>query len=293
MAGLDDIAPDVDIQAEMEADTADVQAVETPSAPEPVVEEIEAAPAPVATEAPKPNKPPPGYVPLGALHEARERNQRITADYEAKIAAIEARLEAINNPPPKVPTFDEDPANNLRMELDRTRQEMEPVKQQLQGYHEATQRQQAEQRLTQEVGNAEAEFAKANPDYLDAVTHFQNVSRNNLQLLGMTDQAAINEQLRTDAIRLSVQALRMGKSPAEVVYALAKNAGYAKAAPNAGGAATLSNIEKGQKATPSMPGGGQKATGDFSIADIDSMNDDEIDKLINDNDSWRKLLRTG
>lgn len=292
MAGFDDIAPDVDIQAEMDnptevVETVDAPVVETPPTPEPVTAEVVEV-----VEAPKP-KPPPGFVPLGALHEARERNQRITAEYEAKIKAIEERLEAINNPPPKVPTFDEDPANNLRMELDRTRKEMEPVKQQLQAHAEATQRQQAEARLTQEVTRAEAEFTQSNPDYLDAVAHFQRVSSNNLQLLGITDQAAINEQLRNDAMRLSVQALRMGKSPAEVVYALAKNAGYVKAVPNTGGAATLSNIEKGQKATPSMPGGGQKATGDVSIADIDSMDDDEIDKLIDGNDAWKKLLRTG
>ena len=289
MAGLDDFAPDVDIQAEMDSPTEVVEAVEAPvveapPTPEPVT------PVEVA-EAPKP-KPPPGFVPLGALHEARERNQRITSEYEAKIAAIEARLEAINNPPPKVPTFDEDPANNLRMELDRTRKEMEPVKQQLQAHAEANERQKAEASLTQAVTSAEAEFTQANPDYLEAVAHFQKVSSNNLQLMGITDPATISQQLRNDAIRLSVQALRMGKSPAEVVYALAKNAGYAKSAP-AGGAQTLANIEKGQKATPSMPGGGQKAAGDISIADINSMDDDEVDKLIGDDASWKKLLRTG
>jgi hypothetical protein len=88
---------------------------------------------------------------------------------------------------------------------------------------------------------------------------------------------------------LAARALQSGRSPAEMAYALAKNQGYApKAAPNAD---KIANIQKGQKATPSMPGGGQKASQGFGIEDIANMDDDEFNKMLDD-DNWKKMLRS-
>lgn len=287
---FDTIAPDVDIEAELarEDDGAiDMPApivAETPEPKPPEPEKVEVQPPPV-------EKPPPGYVKLEALHEARARIKELDRQSAEKLAALEAKLNALTNPPPAVPKFEDDPANNLRLELEKTKQELGPVKEELAQTRQQREIAALEARLTRDVETHEAEYIKENPDYLQAVEHIRKVTDSNLALRGVTDPAARAAAFRRDAMALSLQALQDGKNPAELFYAMAKNMGYTKGAPKADGAAKLANIEKGQKATPGMPGGGGAKIGAISIEDIGNLDDAEVDALIADDANWKKLIR--
>jgi hypothetical protein len=291
--GIDEYAPDVDIEAELAKEPVD--------APEPVeVPEPEPTPAPVV-EAKAEDKPnpaavaPPGYVPSQALAEARrqakERQEHQDREYNEKLARLEKRLEILANPPPPVPKFEDDPAAHLRHQQDELRKEIAPVKAELEQSRQAQAQQAAEMRLQQAVQAAESEFAASTPDYQDAINHMHAVADRNLQLLGVDDPAQRAQAIRRDAMALAVRALQAGKSPAELAYQVAKNQGYtAKSAASA--VDRIANIEKGQKASPSMPTGGTKAATEVTgIEQLAQMDDDEFNKLIDDPAAWKKLIR--
>lgn len=292
MAGLEEFAPDVDIEAELAKEPVEVEEAIAPE-PEPTPEVT--AEVPEAAPEAKP-KVPDGFVPHGALQEERARRQAATAraeaaerEYADKMAKLEKRLELLANPPPPVPKFEDDPAAHLKHQTEAVRAEIEPLKEQLAQNRQQQEQAHAEARLTQAVQAAEADFASKTPDYLDAISHMQRVADNNLQIMGVEDPAQRAQIIRRDAMALAIRALQAGKSPAELAYQVAKNQGYtAKAA----GVDKIANIQKGQAASPSMPSGGQRApTETVGLAALEQMDDDEFNKLIDDPEKWRKLMR--
>lgn len=293
MAELDSFAPDVDIEAELAKEPVEVEEVIAPE-PEPTPEVAEAAPE--APEAPAPVKVPDGFVPHGALKEERMARQAAIAraeqaerDYAEKMAKLEKRLELLANPPPPVPKFEDDPAAHLKHQTEAVRAEIEPLKEQLAQSRQQQEQAAAEQRLTQAVSAAEAEFAQKTPDYLDAISHMQRIADNRLQIMGVDDPAQRAQIIRRDAMALAVRALQAGKSPAEMAYQLAKIEGYTAAASNS---KIIENIQKGQKASPSMPAGGQKPPTETSaLAALEQMDDEEFNQLIDDPEKWKKLIR--
>jgi hypothetical protein len=293
MAELDSFAPDVDIEAELAKEPVDAPEPVEVSEPEPTPEPV--AEAPAVAESPA-AKAPDGFVPHGALQEERAmrrealmRAEAAERDYAEKMAKLEKRLELLANPPPPVPKFEDDPAAHLKYQQEQIRQEMEPVKQELEQGRQRQQQQAAEAQLTQAVSAAEAEFAKATPDYLDAIAHMQRVADNNLQIMGVADPAQRAQIIRRDAMALAVRALQSGKSPAELAYQVAKNQGYSAKAP---GVDKIANIQKGQAASPSMPSGGQRApTEAISLAALEQMDDEEFNQLVDDPEKWKKLMR--
>ena len=292
MAEIDNFAPDVDIEAELANEPSEVEealAPEPEPTPEPVAEAAPEAPA-------APVKVPDGFVPHGALKEEREARRAAIAraeaaerDYGEKMAKLEKRLELLANPPPPVPKFEDDPAAHLKHQTEQVRAEIEPLKQQLAQNRQQQEQANAEARLTQAVSAAEADFAQKTPDYLDAISHMQRVADNNLQIMGVEDPAQRAQIIRRDAMALAVRALQAGKSPAELAYQVARNQGFTGvAAPNK----VIENIQKGQRASPSMPSGGQRpASETVSLAALEQMDDDEFNKLVDDPERWKKLMR--
>lgn len=292
MAGLEEFAPDVDIEAELAKEPVEVEEPESTPEPEPTPEPVAEAPeAPAA-----PVKVPDGFVPHGALKEEREARRAAIAraeaaerEYGEKMAKLEKRLEMLANPPPPVPKFEDDPAAHLKHQTEQVRAEIEPLKEQLAQNRQQQEQAYAEQRLTQAVSAAESEFAQANPDYLEAIAHMQKVADNNLQIMGVADPAQRAQIIRRDAMALAVRALQAGRSPAELAYQVAKNQGFTGSiAPNK----VIENIQKGQKASPSMPSGGQRGSSEtVSLAALEQMDDDEFNKLVDDPDRWKKLMK--
>lgn len=285
---LADFAPEVDLNEEPAADPA--------PAAEPTPEP--AATAPETPPAPEPEAKPQKLVPLEALHESRmkEREWRdkaaqIEREAQERFQKLEQRLEKLVNPPPPVPKFEDDPAGHLRHQVESTQAELAAVREQTAAQRAAQEQEQMIAQISRVTQAAEAEFAKANPDYLDAVKHLQQVADRNLEMMGVADPAARAEQIRKDALAMSAKALQMGKSPAEVAYQLAKNYGFKAAAPTPGAdpSRKIQNIQEGQR-TAAMPAGGTKPAG-LSLAALEQMDDDEFNKLVEDDAAWKKLVR--
>lgn len=286
---LDSIAPDVDFNAEPEA--------ETPVAvPEPQLEVKE--PEVKETQAVEPAKP--KLVPLEALHESRikEREWRDKAaqvEREAKerFEKLEQRLERLANPPPAVPSFADDPAGNLQHQVAETKAELAAVRQESANARKNQEASEFEQQIATTTQASEVTFAKEHPDYLGAVQHLQAIADKNLLMMGVGDPAQRQAQIRKDALAMSLKALQMGKSPAEVAYQLAVNYGYragsepAKAASEA--AKKIETIQAGQK-TGSLPAGGSKTTA-LTLSALEQMDDDDFNKLVDDPAQWNKLVR--
>lgn len=254
--------------------------------------QAEAQPEPEAKPEPEPaQEPARKMVPLEALHEsrikereARARAEQIERDAAERFARLEERLNALSKAP--IPTFEQDPAAHLKHQVESVRGEFEPVRQTLEQLTRQQQEQQAIAQLAQATAMSEAEFAKATPDYFPAVEHLKKVLDSNLQVLGVTDPATRAQEIHKQMLQLSHGSISQGRNPAEVAYQMAKNYGFA-GAPKA--APSIETLQKGQKATPSMPSGG-KPEANLSLTALEQMDDDEFNKLIDDPKAWRKLI---
>ena len=282
---LANFAPDVDLTAEPEAETPVVeQEVE-------VKEEVK--------EEPKVEEPvkQPKLVPLEALHESRikerewrEKAAQVEKDAAERFRKLEERLEKLVNPPPPVPDFATDPAGHLQHQVAETKAELAAVRQTSEQSRQAQEAQVFEQQIAVSTQTAEQIFMKDHPDYLAAVQHLQTIADKNMEMMGMDDPVARQAQIRKDALSMSLKALQMGKSPAEVAYQLAMNYGY-KTSVKSGSEATkkIESIQQGQKVT-SIPSGGTKQTS-LTLEALESMDDDDFNKLVEDDAAWKKLVR--
>ena len=290
---LDTFAPDVDLNAEPEAETPDVATEQQSETQESEVVAKEQQKEEQKAEEPKAPK----LVPLEALHESRmkEREWRdkaaqIEREAQERFQKLEARLEKLVNPPPAIPKFEEDPAGHLRHQVETTQAEIAALRQTADETKKFTETREFEQQIAASTQAAEIAFSKEHPDYLNAVQHLQTIADKNLQMMGVEDPTVRQAQIRKDALAMSLKALQMGKSPAEVAYQLAVNYGYkAEVKPASDAAKKIEAMQAGQK-TASMPAGGSK-TSTLTLTAIEQMDDDEFNKIIDDPIAWSKLIK--
>lgn len=295
MENLSTFAPPVDIPQE---DAPIAEAPEQESPPEPVTESVTEAPQEEAQEKPpEPEKP--KTVPLAALHEAREQTRKFRELAEQRereaaerFAALEAKLNALVNPPKPVPSFEENPAEYLRHqteEVARKQRESDEAQAKIRQQTEEQNRVQAVvQEVTSKMQMSEAEFRAAHPDYDDAVAYLQQVADQNLQVAGIDDAAARRRIAWEQSLQLTANALSKGQNPAEVAYKFAKNYGYK---PKADATKVIETAAKGNSKTQSLGNG--KAESAFSLKQLENMDDDEFNTLIADDTKWRKMIRQG
>ena len=308
MGMLDDFAPDVDFN-ELGEDGPGVETSKPEVVAEVIAEVAEVAepaevetPAEVDHEPPEPVKPPKGFVPHGALAEARakareekERFDQERRESAERYAKLEARIEAMANPPKPVPTFEENPAENLRAETESIRKKFEPVQAELDQFRQQQEMQKLEGRISAAVTQSERAFVAENPDYYDAIAHFQRVQNANLEVMGMTDPAQRAQTMRRNVFEMSARALHAGQSPAELAFKMATIQGYVRNADPqvADSAKTIANANKGQVATPSMPRGGKsepKTT--FNLGDLENMDENDVEMLMSDPAKWDAFMRS-
>ena len=287
---LDAFAPDVDLNAEPEAET-----------PEPVVEQEvqqEVKEEPKVEEPKVEEQRPPKLVPLEALHESRakerewrQKAEAIEKDSQERFQKLEQRLEKLMNPPPPVPDFATDPAGHLQHQVAETKAELAAVRQNSEESRKAQEIQVFEQQIATSTQQAEQVFMKDHPDYLAAVQHLQTIADKNMEMMGVEDPAQRQAQIRKDALSMSLKALQMGKSPAEVAYNLAINYGYKSGVTNqvSDAAKKIQSIQEGQK-TQTIPSGGKVAT-TLTLAALETMDDDDFNKMVDDPNLWNKMIR--
>ncbi len=263
-----------DETAAMQAMAADTAPEPEPTEPEPAAAPEPAQPAATAEPAPEADKPPPGYVPQGALHQERERRKATEAQIQALQAQF-AELQAKLNPPAEIVIPDPilDPKGfrefQIKQITERAHEKAEAERRAM----EAQQQQMVMARLTQDVNT----FKATTPDYDTAFQHAVKVRREELAFYGNSEEQ-ISAQMEADVQAIVQQAYSQGKNPAELFYAYAKMRGYS-AAPVAPpqAAAQVQALAQSQRQTQSLaPAGGPANDGGMTIETLSKMSEAEL-----------------
>lgn len=235
----------------------------------------------VETPAAEPEKPPPGMVPQGALHQERERRKQAELQmqqFQAELAEIKAKL----NPPPEIVIPDPvlDPKGFKQFQIDqimeRAQERADAERRQL----EAAQHQQVMARLNQDVQT----FRATTPDYDNAFQHAVKARQDELAFYGNTPEQ-IAAQMEVDVQAIVQQAYSQGKNPAELFYAYAKMRGYSGPAPVAAAApspavAQVQALAEAQKQTQSLaPAGGPANDGGMTLETLSRMSEADLAKM--------------
>jgi hypothetical protein len=259
--------------AAMAQDTAPVEAVEVVDVPQ----EEPAAPVVQAEPVAEPDKPPPGMVPQGALHQERERRKAAEQQFQAlqaKLAEIEARL----NPPAEIVVPDPilDPQGFKQFQIDQIKQRAAEKAQAEQQQVEAQQTQAVLARLNQDV----VAFKQTTPDYDTAFQHAMQARRQELAFYGNSPEQ-VEAQMEVDIKAIVQQAYQQGRNPAELLYEYAKMRGYsstpAAPAPQPQAAAQVTALAESQRQTQSLaPAGGPANDGGITIEALSKMSEAEL-----------------
>lgn len=248
-------------------------------APVEPVAEVTAEPViePVVDKVADPAKPPPGFVPHGALHEERMKRQAAEAELQTmKDAAAAAK-------PIEVPDPILDPEGFKAFIAKQATDQIAKDK-----ASEEQNRQQAIQfsRL-QTAAQLEQTFAAQTPDYAPAVQYLQQHRITELRSYGYGDDQ-ISEIVRNDANTIFDSATTQGKNPAQILYEMAKHRGYAKAAPvlvpvDTTAADQMKALEDARANAGTLSTvGGPTQSGGYTMAQLSTMSESELAKLPKD-----------
>ena len=285
---------------------ASLSAPEPTSTPKPEASAAPApapAPAPAAAPAPAPAPAESPQVPLAALHEERRKRAEIEAERQQLRAQIEQFQRAMQEAQaPQAPDPEQDPLGYLSFQ----NQQLQARIQQMDEWRAQQERERAQQTeyvtLTQQVAAAEQAYRAKTPDYDQAAQFALQMEDKRLSAF-YHDPATRLQVLRQEAAQLMSQLVREGRDPAEGLYQMAKNLGYAGAAPApvaapaapaapstpapAPVAAVVETIEKGLKQQAVGSAGGTTASGEVTPEMMAAMNDPaEFNK------AWAKFARS-
>lgn len=292
------LSPDEQAFFDTRGETAPAQEAEQPAA------ETE-APAEAQSEAPEgeadgqaPTKEP-RHVPLSELLTERKKRQ----DYEKQvqdqrewIARADERLKLLTQPqkqePEPQPPGPEDPLGMI----DHTAREIEEIKawraEQQRTAHEQAQVQQV---VTTYQAKAQ-EFTQQQPDFMDAYTHVREAHARRLAIQGVPAHE-IAATVARDELSMAVTALQQGVNPAERLYALAKEYGYAPKAADPQpdtGALIDAKADTVARAKSLSQAGGQATPRAVNAKALADMSDDDFDAFISKQGSkgFRRALNS-
>lgn len=196
--------------------------------PEPTPEP--AADEPKAEEAPKRKPLPPEELDKrwrassAALKEERRKTRELE-DRLDKASPAQSKADELMEAIASLRDDDEDPIEDIAtvkkaLKIFRERQEADRANEQA-----SRQQQTAFQRFSSTVTDSESEFREENPDYDDAQTYFKKSLRAELEGLGL-DGDELDQEFTRQVLGVAQKAIEKGKSPAEVVYNVAKLRGF-------------------------------------------------------------------
>lgn len=294
----------------------------TPVAPAPATPEPAPAPTPPEPAAPTtpaaPTEPTDKQrmVEFGALHEERERRKEERArreKAEAELARLTGRFSTLEElaraaaqpAPQATPDVNTDPVGHFQAEIAARDQKIAQFEQWVQQQQQQAREQQVVATIRQRAVAAEAEFARATPDYTEAADYVQTIRNAQLEAIGFTDPVQRQQQLAMEALNLAAQAEQRGQNAAAIIYAMAKATGWkpkaspavatpAPAAPQVpidqNAAKKLETVARGQAANQSIGKlNGQSAPTETSLDALLKMSDEDFDKATK-GDAWRKLF---
>lgn len=211
---------------------------------------------PEPTEQPEAKKDKVDLVPHQALHEQRERRkaaEKKARDLEIENAKFRERftilekLQGKDEPkgPPK-------PEEDIFGAFEHLNKNFETVQKRLDEGEAAKKHEAQVNELVGNYRNDAAKFTASNPDFKDAYNHLLQSRARELQALGYDTPAELQQALQNEEMSIAQMAFEKGKSPAEVIYSLAKERGYKKADPKASSDAKLDAIERGSGLNKSL-----------------------------------------
>lgn len=263
--------------AAMQADTVEIETPEPVAAPEPAPVAVPTEPL-VLTNPVEPVKPPPGFVPQGALHEERERRK----ETDRKLEELQRQIEAMTKPPePQIVVPDPvlEPEKFKQFQIDQIKARAEEIERLAKEQQDHRLERDFADRLNQDVG----QYKTQTPDY-DAAAQFAVKGRQEeLAFYGYSEEQ-IAAQIETDLRALALQAYQKGKNPAELVYQYAKMRGYAGAAPppvvDPAPATQIAAFAEAQRQTQSLaPVGGPSNDGGITLESLGKMSEKDMAKL--------------
>lgn len=226
-------------------------------------------------------------VPQGALHEERARRrqeaqrannaEQRAEQYQRQMLEMLSRMGQ-----PQQQVDPNDPNAVARNEISQiVRAEIKPLTEAQQRDQQAAYQRSQYDQFRQTVSMHEAEFAKEQPDYTDAVKFLSERRASEYVAAGYTQQQAAQLTDR-DAHQFAAMALQNGESPAKAAFDMAASRGYVSPKQK------LEMQKAGQGA--SLPSGGGKSGGLPSLEALLKMPRDEFAKAT-EGGKWEQLLK--
>lgn len=227
-------------------------------------------------------------VPIGALHEEREKRRQLQAKIEQMEATFHKMMERIGQQPqptapapttapePQIPAYDEDPVAHLKARIDQLTQLST-------GTHQQIQQQTAMTKFVDALGTLENQMRTTTPDY-DAAIDFAKRSRDaELAALGYAPEARA-EMMRQEILGTAAYCMQRGQNPVEAFYNYAKVRGWSgpNGAPKPAPvqvAKKLATVAKAQSAGKALPRGGTAPSAAKTLEELATMDDKDFDKF--------------
>lgn len=276
---------EVEAETEVEEEAAAEEATEEEVAEETVEEE-----AGEEESEEVPEEKPSRTVPIGALHEEREKRRQLQAKIEQMESTFQKMMERVaqqpqqlqqpvpqSAPEPQIPSYDEDPVAHLKARIDQLTQIST-------GTHQQIQQQNAMTKFVDALGTLENQMRAVTPDY-DAAIDFAKRARDaELAALGYVPEARA-EMMRQEILGTAAYCMQRGQNPVEAFYNYAKVRGWQgpngapKPAPApAQVAKKLATVAKAQGAARSLPKGGSVTHTPKSLEDLAKLGDEDFHK---------------
>jgi hypothetical protein len=223
-------------------------------------------------------------VALAALHEERSRRReadRQVGEAQQQLAELRGRfsvIERLNAPQPAPPPT---PEEDLVGVVKATTEAVADLRQRLETRDAQDRAARREQDVVAAYRSDAAQFEARTPDFRAAYNHLLASRAQELAALGYDDPRALQDALMADEFAVAQAALARRQSPAEIIYTLARQRGFA-GAPTGGargrGGEKLASIERGQQANKSLSAtGGAGGDADISAEALLKMPMDEFE----------------
>lgn len=280
--------------AEPEEEEEEVEAEPEQEAEEAPAEEVaegeESTEAEEPTEGEEPTEDegkPSRTVPIGALHEEREKRRQLQAKIEQMEATFQKMMERVaqgQQPPapapelPKIPAYEEDPVAHLKARIDQLTQLST-------GTHQQIQQQTAMSKFVEALGTLENQMRTTTPDYDDAIAFAKQARYSELAALGYSPEATA-EMMRQEILGTAAFCMQQGRNPVEAFYNYAKVRGWqgkngaqpASKPTVSTTAKKLATVARAQGASRSLPRGGSAPPATRTLEDLSTMDDKDFDK---------------
>lgn len=288
------IPPETPMTAEEEA--VPVQTWASNREKEEPAPEIKPEPAPVVEKPPEPAAP--QTVPLAVHIRQRERMDNEIRELRRITEVGNQRLQEITRALSPAPTPIEratDPLGATLESVDKLQQEVKEINDRSAKAQQEEQNRAAIAQFNRYVAADEQEYLKQAPDLVEAINYAKGVKFREYNVLGLDPHQAA-AKVEQDAFALAQHALNTGRSPSELVYAVAKELGYRKAAaaaepakPEPTQAETAVEMRKAGAERGKASGGAGTSGGPISFAELAALDNDEFAKMTSGK-KWGRLL---